>query len=271
MTMQTLVGVDGQLRFSSVWREKPATNGFWRDEEQTHSDRGLSTGLPLDVSLTPSGWARHELLACLTGSPWPGLALRWQNSRFAHPERHYAGVFQTGGAFDSVPLLGLPPAAQRDRCRELAQQGYRPAALAVGDFPGHGGLVSASVWHRPLIPDDSKENLAKRQANAAVALLRLGRAETVWPLLQHSPDPRLRSYLIHRLSPMGADPRAIIRRLDEEPKVPIRRALLLSLGEYDTSRLPTAERKSLLPRLLQLYRDDPDAGLHGATGWLLRR
>src|SRR5205085_1075581 len=77
--------------------------------------------------------------------------------------------------------------------------------------------------------DEEKERLAKRQANAAVGLLRLGQAEAVWPLLKHPAhpqaqaygfsDPRARSYLVHRLSPLGADPGAIIKRLDEEKEV----------------------------------------------------
>lgn len=81
--------------------------------------------------------------------------------------------------------------------------------------------------------EDAKETLAKGQANAAVALLRMDRQETVWPLLRHSPDPRARSYLVHRLAPLGADSHALIRRLDEEEDVSIRRALLLALGEFD--------------------------------------
>ena len=67
--------------------------------------------------------------------------------------------------------------------------------------------------------DDKREKLAKRQANAAVALLRMNQPEKVWPLLKHSPDPRVRSYLIHRLGPLGADARAIVKRLDEEPDI----------------------------------------------------
>ena len=51
----------------------------------------------------------------------------------------------------------------------------------------------------------AEEKLAKRQANAAVALLRMNQPAKVWPLLKHSPDPRVRSYLIHRLGPLGAD------------------------------------------------------------------
>ena len=56
--------------------------------------------------------------------------------------------------------------------------------------------------------DERREKLAKRQANAAVALLRLNQPGKVWPLLRRTPpdDPRVRSYLIHRLSPLGPMP-----------------------------------------------------------------
>ena len=117
--------------------------------------------------------------------------------------------------------------------------------------------------------DEKREKLAKRQANAAVALLRMNQPAKVWPLLKHSPDPRARSYLIHRLSPLGADARAIVKRLDEESDVTIRRALILSLGEFDADSL--AERPALIAKLLQTYREADDPGLHGAVEWLLRQ
>jgi serine/threonine protein kinase/formylglycine-generating enzyme required for sulfatase activity len=119
--------------------------------------------------------------------------------------------------------------------------------------------------------DGEKEVLAKRQVNAAVALLRLGRADQVWPVLRHSPDPRVRSYLIHRLSPLGAKPGALVKRLDEEPDLSIRRALLLALGEFREKAFAPGERERLLPRLFGLYQEEPDAGLHGAAEWLLLR
>jgi formylglycine-generating enzyme required for sulfatase activity len=121
--------------------------------------------------------------------------------------------------------------------------------------------------------DEEKERLGKRQANAAVVLLRLDRADKVWPLLQRHPpdDPRARSYLIHRLSPLGADPRAIIKQLNVEKDVSVRRALLLSLGEFTGEQLPPAEREPLLSEVAWLYREEPDAGLHGAAEWLLRQ
>src|SRR5262249_53676118 len=55
-------------------------------------------------------------------------------------------------------------------------------------------------------PDASAEKkleLTKRQANVGVGLLVMDRGDKVWPLLKHSPDPTLRSYLIERLSPGG--------------------------------------------------------------------
>jgi hypothetical protein len=119
--------------------------------------------------------------------------------------------------------------------------------------------------------DEAKEKLAKRQANAAVALLRMNQPAKVWPLLKHSPDPRVRSYLIHRLSPLGADARAIVNRLEQEADLTIRRALLLSLGEYGEKEFSPDDRKALLPKLQDVYRTATDPGLHASAEWLLRQ
>jgi len=119
--------------------------------------------------------------------------------------------------------------------------------------------------------DDDRERLAKQQANAGVALLRLKQADPVWPLLQHRSDPRTRSYLIHRLRPLGVDATTIFQRLGQEQEVSIRRALLLCLGELGLEKLPADDQKDVLKRVENLYRDDPDPGIHGASKWLLRK
>jgi formylglycine-generating enzyme required for sulfatase activity len=118
---------------------------------------------------------------------------------------------------------------------------------------------------------EAKVALAKRQASLGVALMVMGRTEKVWRLFEHRVDPTLRSYLIDRVGPGGVDPKVLTTRLEEEKEVSVRRALLLSLGEYGLDRLAQDQRLKLLPRLLQLYRDDPDLGIHGAAEWLLRR
>jgi len=119
--------------------------------------------------------------------------------------------------------------------------------------------------------EQERQSLASRQANAAAALLRLNQSEKAWQVFQHCPNPTARSYLIHRVSPAGVDPKVILTRLDRDRDVSLRRALLLSLGEYDEDRLPLADRQQLIPKLLDLYRDDPDPGAHGAMEWLLRQ
>jgi formylglycine-generating enzyme required for sulfatase activity len=119
--------------------------------------------------------------------------------------------------------------------------------------------------------DRQKEDLATRQANAAIALFRLGSTKEVWPTLKFSPDPRARSDIIHSLGPLGVDPQPIVQRLDSEADVTIRRALVLSLGGFTESQLSIAERQPLYAKLLAVYENEPDAGLHGAAEWLLRK
>ncbi|HEV3255715.1 MAG TPA: SUMF1/EgtB/PvdO family nonheme iron enzyme [Gemmataceae bacterium] len=111
----------------------------------------------------------------------------------------------------------------------------------------------------------------KKQANIGVGLLLMDRGHKVWPLLKHSRDPTLRSFLMERLGPGGVDARMLLKRLEDEKETSIRRALLLSLGGFGPDRLPPAERQNLLPRMLELYRNDPDPGIHGAARWLLKQ
>jgi formylglycine-generating enzyme required for sulfatase activity len=111
-----------------------------------------------------------------------------------------------------------------------------------------------------------QELFAKRQANAAAALLRLNRPEKVWPLLRHSSEVRPRSYLTNWLNLLGVDGEVIGKRLVVETDASARRALLLGLGEFT----PDTHREALLAKVWQMYEDDSDAGVHGSAEWLLR-
>ncbi len=138
--------------------------------------------------------------------------------------------------------------------------------------------------------DPEKDRLAQRQARAAVALVRLGRGEDVWPLLRHSPDPSVRSYIVNWLKPLGADPRIISRRLKELDRIEgaestrgasstgdaltsavnsERRALILAMGFYSRDELSSVGQ---VPNdLLKLFKEDGDPGIHGAAEWTLKR
>jgi eukaryotic-like serine/threonine-protein kinase len=146
---------------------------------------------------------------------------------------------------------------------KFAEQGEKglPALASVIDTNPPADLPAS---------DETREKLAKRQANAAIALLKMNQPAKVWPLLRHSPDPRARSYLIHRLSPLGIDPKAIVTRLGVETEVTIRRALLLSLGEFGEADFTPVDRNTVLSMVQELYKSERDPGLHAAAEWLLR-
>jgi formylglycine-generating enzyme required for sulfatase activity len=133
-------------------------------------------------------------------------------------------------------------------------------------------ILQAEVAKAAPLAHDAKERQGKRQANAAVALLRMNQPEKVWPLLKHRSDPRVRSYLIHRFGSLGVDVGTIIQQLHEESDPSIRRALILSLGpgEFDDEAWTPEGKELILQQLKDMYRTADDPGLHAAAEWLLR-
>jgi serine/threonine protein kinase/formylglycine-generating enzyme required for sulfatase activity len=167
-------------------------------------------------------------------------------------------------------------------------------------------LAKRSPDSSSVAPDEKgRERLAARQARAAVALVCMGKEESVWRLLQHATDPGFRSFVINWLRPLGADANAIadeFERLHSQPstssdrqvsaiieplsggapargmndvlfhsRTSIRRALVQALGTYGAGDLLPERRDRSIRTLLDLYRNDPDAGIHGAAEWTLRR
>jgi eukaryotic-like serine/threonine-protein kinase len=216
-----------------------------------------------------------------------------------HFERSYAAVWTGEFRFEANPLVGLDPTAALERAQKLASQGYRMVALSVARTSPHGPPMTASVWHRPVIAEETRDRLAARQARAAVTLIRMGQARQIMPLLRHSADPRLRSFIVNWLHPLGADPKLIAAELDRlgnvghgsrpaagesrpipanqmdailfHPETSMRRALVLALGTYGTQGLSASERQPLIGKLLDLYHNDPDSGIHAAAEWTLRQ
>ena len=77
----------------------------------------------------------------------------------------------------------------------------------------------ASVNENEAGSEEAKDRLAQRQGRAAIGLVRLGNADQVWPLLRHSADPRMRSFIVDWLNPLGADPKAVVAAIGGEWRV----------------------------------------------------
>lgn len=133
--------------------------------------------------------------------------------------------------------------------------------------------VGADRENRPAPPDEALEVQGKRRGYAGAALLALGEAESVWPVFvfPKDGDPTARSYLQERLAGIGADPLGLMVRFEVEGDMSAKRALLIALGDFPLDKVPVAAREALAAKLLVLYRDDPDPGLHSAIDWLLRQ
>jgi formylglycine-generating enzyme required for sulfatase activity len=196
-----------------------------------------------------------------------------------------AAIFRDAGRRDAerslaTDILAEYAADQPQMLADLLMDADLQQFAVLYPIASSGPLASTSLVGEidkrvsPELPsaDEHREKLAKRQANAAVALLKMNQPAKVWPLLKHGPDPRVRSYLIHRFGAMHADPAVLVKRLAEEPDVTIRQALILSLGpeEFGEEAWPPEGKKLLEKELKEIYRMATDPGLHAASEWLLR-
>ena len=73
-------------------------------------------------------------------------------------------------------------------------------------------------------------------------------------------------------APETADPAEIAALVDSvEKNNAMKRARLLSLGEFDVSEIPLNKKGELIEQLLGIYKQESDPGVHGAVEWLIRR
>ena len=110
----------------------------------------------------------------------------------------------------------------------------------------------------------------RRQAEAAIEQLKRGeRPGEVWLLFRHSANPTVRSYLVNSCARLDVDPELLVAQLKIETDTSARRALILTLGGY--RERDSSEWRALIDMLRSWYKTDPDAGIHSAIDWLLRR
>jgi hypothetical protein len=210
----------------------------WQDASQFITDHLLAA-----VQMNPSHYAPLlEMLRPVRQRLLGPLSEVYRNRQRPESERSFATTILAAYASDKPSILAdlLVDADEKQFAviyPKFKEQSERRLPFLIAE-------MDRSFPDEVPLSDERREMLAKRQANAAVALFKLNQPTKVWPLLKHRPDPRARSYLIHRLAPLGADARAIIQRLDEEPDITIRRALLLSLGEFDEKSLPPDARQA---------------------------
>jgi formylglycine-generating enzyme required for sulfatase activity len=257
-----IVGHGGAHRHSSVrWklRDPPRFRDTWHTttwqavEEEV--DRSVDLALmPIDLRFSRSGLLEKNTLA----STW------W-----------------SGVSFESRTLHDLSPEDHLKACETMVADDFRPMGIAVTEVPiqvagapvqSRPQIVTASVWRRPLVAEGDKDHLARRQANAAIALFQLGLPGQLWRNLVQGDDPRLRSELIERLTAFEVDPHLLAAHLNDSPppEATVRRGLLLALANMPVEKIAPSLRDEMKTTLELLYRNDPDRGIHSAVELILR-
>ena len=109
-------------------------------------------------------------------------------------------------------------------------------------------------------------------------MLRLGEREKVLSVFEMTDDPEALTQFIHRCRQRAVRAEELLDclRLVTEADLGrypshFRYALLLALGEYSLHEIPDAARETLIEQVGTWYRNDPSSGVHGASGWLLRK
>jgi serine/threonine protein kinase/formylglycine-generating enzyme required for sulfatase activity len=228
---------------------------------------------------TDRKWLVDQFLARNRGSG--GSSDRWRD-QFAPvlprlvPELTAAYADPTRGAVDRARCAELLAdfAGRPDevvRMLQVAEESDFPAFLGVAEkarsailpLLGRAALENGS--------GDDPERQDRNRAQAAVSLARLGQEEPAWSLLRKATEPGPRWWLVDRLAPLGVEPLSLIDRLKLEDDVFARRALILAIGSCDRRKIAEERIAGFRTSLLDLYRNDPDSGVHSAVDWLLRR
>lgn len=183
----------------------------------------------------------------------------------------FAGVWSANSTVESTLLRDVPLPRVAEQVDAAEKDGYRPVSMCVHES-ATGQLSASMILHRLPISDQQKEAIAKRQAAAATAMLRLDEFESVWPLFESQPDQRLRSYLLARLVDYNIPAEALVHRLLTSDNTRQQAGLVLAIGEFAKAGLMETNSHSTVETfLLDLLRNGSSAEIHGAAQWALRQ
>ncbi len=126
--------------------------------------------------------------------------------------------------------------------------------------------------------------LGRLRAGAAITLLKLGDRKAPLEALKANTDMESISQFAARCKDRAVSTADLLALWDEVDRIrgaatgDVRQVadrmlygLLVTLGSYAVESLPLEQRAVRKEQLLAMYANDPSSGVHGASGWLLRK
>lgn len=113
------------------------------------------------------------------------------------------------------------------------------------------------------------------RANLIIAMIQMGSRDH-WVHLDRQTNVSVATEIIERLGPSAGLNTSAVEYLSsqlssEQPVAPGQIAsLILSMGQFSKSQIPDSRRKSMIPLLLDVFINHPDAEVHASARWLLQ-
>jgi eukaryotic-like serine/threonine-protein kinase len=179
-----------------------------------------------------------EALRPVSGSLKPPLALIFRDSQRSETVHTLATeILATYAEDDPRFLADLLMDADPRAYASLYPVGERQKAEIVSLFQGELASLNKAEPGSGSTSDSDRDAMSQRQARAAIALIRLGHASEIWPLLRHSPAPHLRSYLINWFAPLGVDSGQIAEELERiDSQAPMTQGHEKDPGDADSDK-----------------------------------
>jgi len=223
----------------------------------------------------------RENLRLISGRLLPNLEKIFGDAQATEAQRlSAANAFADYAGSDTAKLSRLLAVATPPQYALLY-----PLVAAAKDAAAMESLLQ--IVRETPADDMAPENriaMGQRRAGAAITLLRQGERESIFDALRFTTDPEALSQFVARCKQREVKASELMECLDRcdvartsatgaarkvEDRVLF--GLLLALGDYSADQLPDASQQALIQRLITWYATDPSSGIHGATGWLLRR
>ena len=109
-----------------------------------------------------------------------------------------------------------------------------------------------------------------RRGIAAAIQISLGE-ETALSVFSFSSDPTAKSKCQLMLGQLNVSPAMFVEKINSTSDNSSKSAMVVALGDLDLDSIDFETKSKWKSEFLALYKNSPDAGLHGALDWLLRK
>jgi formylglycine-generating enzyme required for sulfatase activity len=115
-------------------------------------------------------------------------------------------------------------------------------------------------------------NLKFQDRRGIAAALQIGLGEEAgFSAFSFSSDPTSKSKCQLMLGQLNVSPAMFVEKINSTGDISSKSSMVISLGDIDLDSIDLETKDKWKMEFLELYQKSPDAGLHGALDWLLRK